>query len=138
MLSTKPTVYCIDGSNLVRSAWGGSGEDDSDAMDFLAWLSGSAGTPALKSSCFRIVFDGSYRNLGSYNAREIMVSFSEGEKADDRLLEQSSFLKSEGVRVILVTSDRSLMDRAKSEGVKSIWCDAFISICRTALKSQSR
>ena len=138
-LSSKPTVYCIDGSNLVRSNWGDSspGDDDTDAGEFLEWLNEAAGTPGLTSSRFRVIFDGSYRNLCARRTEKIMVYFSEGEKADDLLLEQASFLK-RGTRVVIVTSDKCLMDRAGNGGINCVWCAKFLYHCRTALKYESR
>lgn len=139
-LSSKSTVYCIDGSNLVRSSWGDSlpGDDDPDAGEFLEWLNEAAGTPVLSSSRFRVIFDGSYRNLGARRTEKIMVYFSEGEKADDLLLEQASFLRREGTRVVIVTSDKRLMDKAGGGGINCMWCAKFLYHCRAALKSESR
>ncbi|MFH1619129.1 MAG: hypothetical protein ABIG11_04425 [bacterium] len=139
-LSAKPTVYCIDGSNLVRSSWSGGlpEADDAETADFLQWLGRAAGTGALASSSFRVVFDGSYRNPGRCHPGNIKLYFSEGERADELLLEQASFLKTEETRTVLVTSDRALMERAKAGGISCIWCDRFIDLCRQTLSAENR
>ena len=113
-------------------------DEDRAAQDFVVWLCDDVlKTSAFKSSFFRVFFDGSYRSMGRHVSARFALYFSEGEKADKLLLEQAVYLKSENIRTILVTSDRRLLDQAKEEGIKCMWCDEFLSICRAAHRNDA-
>ena len=138
-ISSKPSVYCIDGSNLVRSFWSGHfSKDDKDTADFLDFLETAAQSQALCRSYFRVVFDGGYRPCGSLERGKVKVSFSEGAVADDMLLETAIYLKGANKRPVLVTSDGGLAENAKAQGVKTMHCPAFLSLCRRSAAMDSR
>jgi hypothetical protein len=86
-----------------------------------------------------VVFDGSYRNVGPLVRGRVHAGFSEGESADDVLLEQALYLKdNSSYKVWLVTSDGGLASRAREAGVKVMYCPVFCDAAETALNSESR
>ena len=139
-ISSKPTVYLIDGSNFSRSFWPQAGGGKSDALEaeFLQWLGEASRTQALRSSCFRVVFDGGFRNAGVCAEPSINVYFSDDEKADDILLERACFMGREGTRAVIVTSDRDIREKAAADGIKSLPCDAFFRLCENELRKGVR
>ncbi|MDD2772178.1 MAG: PIN domain-containing protein [Elusimicrobiales bacterium] len=134
--SKKPAVYLIDGLNYVRShlAQGGPGEEDS-VSDFLDWLEYAA-QYAPAGSFFRVVLDGGYRNVGATVRAGVRVDFSEGERADDIILEHALYLLRERRRPVVVSDDGELLSRARAEGVKTIRCEKFHAFCRSALPNK--
>lgn len=139
-MSTKPTVYLIDGSNFSRSFWDrrGGGEKDSVESEFLGWLDEVSRTAALKASCFRVVFDGGFRQIRSAPNPAINVYFSDSGSADDMLLERGRFMFMEGVRSIIVSNDREIRQKAAEEHVMSMPCDAFFLLCDNELRRKIR
>ncbi|MCX5784084.1 MAG: NYN domain-containing protein [Elusimicrobia bacterium] len=139
-ISSKPTVYLIDGSNFSRSSWAAQEGVNSDALEaeFLHWLGEVARTEPLKASCFRVVFDGGFRSTGGSAGPSINVYFSDEGKADDILLERAYFLSMEGTRAVIVTSDSGIRDKAALDGIKSLPCDSFFRLCENELKKGDR
>ena len=139
-ISSKPTVYLIDGSNFSRSFWSGQGGLKSDALEaeFLHWLGEAARTEPLTASCFRVVFDGGFRSTGASAGPSINVYFSDEGKADDILLERAYFMSMEGTRAVIVTSDRDVREKAASDGIKSLTCDSFFHLCENELRKGAR
>ena len=139
-ISSKPTVYLIDGSNFSRSLWSGAKGQRSDAIEteFLQWLGEAARTQALVTSSFRVVFDGGFRPVGIYAGPSTTVYFSDEEKADDILLERACFMSSEGTRAVIVTSDSGIREKAAADGIKSLPCGAFFRFCEDELKKDAR
>ena len=138
-ISTKPTVYLIDGSNFSLRFWERSSGARPDELEreFLAWLARAARTEALRPSCFRVVFDGPWRSPGPAGP-SITLYYSEGEAADEMLAERGYFMQSEGLRAVIVTSDHGLRDRARAEGVKTMDCETFQRLADAELRKESR
>ncbi len=138
-ISSKPTVYLIDGSNFSLRFWeraGGAGRDELE-RGFLDWLAAAARTEALRASCFRVVFDGPYRPAAAAGP-SITVHYTESEPADDMLVERGYFMQNEGIRAVIVTSDNGLRDRAAAEGVKTMTCETFRYLADAELRKESR
>jgi hypothetical protein len=146
-ISSKATVYLIDGSNFSRSFWDprSSGSVESQARggqnaleaEFLDWLDSVSRLETLSASCFRVVFDGQFRPVRGIPNPSINIYFSEHESADDFLLERSYFLSMEGVRCVIVSNDREIRAKAGGEKVMSMPCDVFYRLCDSELKKRS-
>lgn len=138
-LSSKPTVYLIDGSNFSLRFWEKAGGSSPEELErsFMAWLGEVARTGALRASCFRVVFDGPYRPSGSAGP-SVTVYYSDSEPADEMLVERGYFMRTEGIRAIVVTSDNGLRDRAAAEDVKTMTCEAFQALADSELRKESR
>jgi len=139
-ISSKSTVYLIDGSNFSRSFWDShrGGQPDALETEFLGWLDAVSRLDPLSASCFRVIFDGGFRPVRSLANPSINVYFSEHESADDFLLERSYFMTMEGVRCVVVSDDRGLRDKAAGEGVLSMPCGVFYRLCETELKKKDK
>ena len=138
-LSTKPTVYLMDGSNFSMRFWekaGGSSPEELE-REFMRWLGEVARTETLRASCFRVVFDGPYRKSGS-GGPSVTVYYSDSEPADEMLVERGYFMQTEGIRAIIVTSDNGLRDRAHAEGVKTMNCETFQAMAQAELRKGMR
>lgn len=139
-ISSKATVYLIDGSNFSRNFWDhqqGRGRPDALETEFLDWLDSVSRLEALRSSCFRVIFDGGFRPVRRLSNPSINVYFSGHEPADDFLLERSYFLSMEGVRCVIVSNDREIREKAAGEKVMSMPCDAFYRLCDSELKKNN-
>ena len=139
-ISSKATVYLIDGSNFSRSFWDNvrSGKPDALETEFLNWLDAVSRLEVLRASSFRVVFDGEFRSVRALANPFITVYFSGRESADDLLLERAYFLTMEGVRCVIVSNDREVREKAAGEKVASIPCDAFYRLCDAELRKESR
>lgn len=141
-LSGKPSVFCIDGLNFIRSyVLPGSGykSDDECANALLDWLESVSCTDKFKNAEFRVVFDGGYRNIGSLMRGRVHAQFSDSDSADDVLLEQALYLKDNSPeKVWLVTSDGALVSRAREYGVKTLYCPVFHDLAQGAINAESR
>ena len=139
-ISSKATVYLVDGSNFSRSFWDRHREGKPDALEteFLGWLDAVSRLDPLNASCFRVIFDGGFRPVRSLANPSINVYFSEHESADDFLFERSYFMTMEGVRCVIVSNDRGLRDKAAGEGVLSMPCDVFYRLCEAELKKKDK
>jgi len=138
-LSTKPTVYLMDGSNFSMRFWekaGGSSPEELE-REFMRWLGDVARTETLRASCFRVVFDGPYRKSGAAGP-SVTVYYSDSEPADEMLVERGYFMQTEGIRAIIVTSDNGLRDRAHAEGVKTMNCETFQAMAQAELRKGMR
>ena len=138
-LSTKPTVYLMDGSNFSMRFWekaGGSSPEELE-REFMRWLGDVARTETLRASCFRVVFDGPYRKSGAAGP-SVTVYYSDSEPADEILVERGYFMQTEGIRAIIVTSDNGLRDRAHAEGVKTMNCETFQAMAQAELRKGMR
>jgi len=139
-ISTKATVYLIDGSNFSRSFWerGSGGSPDALEAEFLNWLDCVSRLEPLRASCFRVIFDGGFRPARSLPNPAITVYFSEHESADDFLLERSSFMTAEGVRCVVVSNDREIQSKAAAEGANTMSCGTFYGLASAELKKSGR
>ncbi len=136
-LSTKPTVYLMDGSNFSMRFWekaGGSSPEELE-REFMRWLGEVARTETLRASCFRVVFDGPYRKSGAAGP-SVTVYYSDSEPADEMLVERGYFMRTEGIRAIIVTSDNGLRERAHAEGVKTMNCETFQAMAQAELRKE--
>ncbi|MDA8243313.1 MAG: NYN domain-containing protein [Elusimicrobia bacterium] len=138
-LSTKPTVYLIDGSNFSMRFWESAGGSSPAELEreFVRWLSDVARTEALRASCFRVVFDGPYRK-GAQAGPSVTVHYCDDMPADDMLVERGYFMQNEGIRAVIVTSDNGLRDRAAAEGIKTLTCEGFQRLADAELRKESR
>ena len=138
-LSTKPTVYLIDGSNFSMRFWEKAGGTSPEELEreFMRWLGDVARPETLRASCFRVVFDGPYRRPGSAGP-SVTVYYSESEPADEMLVERGYFMQNEGIRAIVVTSDNGLRDRAAAEGIKTLTCEGFQHLADAELRKGAR
>lgn len=138
-LSSKPTVYLMDGSNFSLRFWekaGGASRDELE-KEFISWLAEVARAELLRPSCFRVVFDGPCRRTGPAGP-SITIYYSDSEPADELLVERGYFMRSEGIRAIVVTSDNGLRGRASAEGIKTITCETFLKLAEMELRKESR
>lgn len=137
--SAKPTVYLIDGSNFSLRSWERASGESRDELEraFLGWLDALSRTETLRPSCFRVVFDGPFRKPFA-TGQAITVYYSDSEPADEMLLERGYFMRAEGVRAVIVTSDNGLRARAADEGVKTLDCETFRSLAEAELRKENR
>lgn len=126
--TTKPTVYLIDGLNLVRSfLWEFSRTEDEVTADFLDFLSEISATDRYRMHEYRVVFDGGFRPVGPLYRNGVQIIFSEEDTADRWIYDEAVYLADRGRRVIAVTDDRALQESLKELGVKTQFCKKFYS-----------
>ena len=138
-LSSKATVYLVDGSNFAMRFWekaGGASPAELE-REFMSWLGLISRTETLRASCFRVVFDGPYRSSGAAGP-SVTVYYSDSEPADEMLVERGYFMQTEGIRAIIVTSDNGLRERAAAEGVKTMTCETFQHLAQAEQRKESR
>lgn len=124
--SRKPTIYIIDGHNFVRSCLMAAPENEEDVTkEFLDRLEEVSETETYYGSFFRVIFDGSYRQVGVTRRRALNVTFAESVTADELIFEQAQYLYNKGERVAVITSDRSLQADLKEAGIKTMFCQKF-------------
>lgn len=134
-VTTKPTIYLIDGLNLVRSfLWQFSRTEEEVTAEFLDFLEAASQDDKYAMHEYRVVFDGPYRPVGPLYRAGVHVIFSEDASADDYIFQEADYLSQSGTRVIAVTSDRALQARLKEVGVKALFCQKFYN----SLKLSSR
>jgi len=135
-ISAKATVYLIDGSNFSRSFRDRAAAGSLDALEaeFLDWLDAVSRLEALRASCFRVVFDGGSRPVRTIPNRAITVCFSEGDPADDILLDRASFLAAEGVRCAVVSNDGGILEQASAAGALTMPCGIFYRLAESELR----
>lgn len=130
-------LFCVDGTNLVRTAYGYGGpahsaqEDvDTDRLTVIfARLCEDAG-PKIEIELF---FDGAFRALGGSRPANFRVSFTRELAADDLILDRVRSRKwSGGKSVTVVTADAELGRMAEAEGGKWMKVEHGSSPERTA------
>ncbi len=125
-VTTKPTLYLIDGLNLVRSfLWQFARTEEDVTEEFLDFLEEVSCDEKYCMHEYRVVFDGAYRPIGNLYRAGVHIVFSEQDTADDYIYQEAYFLAQQGRRVIAVTSDRDLQNRLKEIGVKTLFCQKF-------------
>jgi predicted RNA-binding protein with PIN domain len=126
--SKKPAVYVIDGLNFIRSFLLKSHNSDEETLtaDMIAWLD-DLGRGQLYGSDFRLILDGSYRNVGPTRTPCVSAVFAESVSADEIIFETADYLSQSGRRVIVVSSDLELAEKIKQLGVKVMGCSKFFS-----------
>ena len=114
--------FCVDGTNLVRTAYGYGGpahqaQEQSDSerlVDVFAQMCETAGTAVE----VELYFDGAYRSMPS-GPENLRVRFAREGPADDMILEQvRSKSWSRGGKATVVTADVALGEAAEAEGGK--------------------
>ncbi len=124
--STKPTIYLIDGLNLVRSfLYEFARSEEEVTADFLDFLEEVSVSERYAMNTYEVIFDGSYRPVGPTYRGGVHISFTEEDTADQIICERADYLAQTGQRVIAVTDDRQLQETLKELGVKSLFCRKF-------------
>ena len=82
-LSSKPTVYIIDGSNFVMRF--GEKPFNIAEEEFTVWLEAARGTDTLRYAEFRVVFDGPCRRSKTVSPG-IIVYYTDSEPADNYIV----------------------------------------------------
>ena len=122
-VTTKPTIYLIDGLNLVRSfLYEFSRSEEEVTADFLDFLEDISQEEPYAMHSYEVIFDGSFRPVGPLYRGGVHISFAE---ADQIIYERAGYLAQTGQRVIAVTDDRALQKDLKDLGVKTQFCRKF-------------
>ena len=130
-VTTKSTLYLIDGLNLVRSfLYEFSRSEEDVTTDFLDFLTDVSMNEHYCMHQYEVIFDGSYRPVGPLYRAGVHISFSEEESADQIIYERAAYAAQTGQRVIVVTDDRKLQTDLKKLGVKSLFCRKFYNSLR--------
>ena len=125
-ISTKPTIYLIDGLNIVRSfLYEFSRTEEEVTDDFLDFLTEMSQDEHYAMNEYEVIFDGTFRPIGPLYRGGVHISFSESDSADQIIREQAEFLHASGKRVIAVTDDRALQEDLKALGIKTLFCKKF-------------
>lgn len=131
-VSTKPTIYLIDGLNLVRSfLYQFARTEEEVTTDFLDFLSDISQDEHYNMHEYEVIFDGPFRPVGPLYRGGVHISFSESETADQIIYERADYLNQSGQRVIAVTDDRLLQENLKKLGVKTQFCRKFYNGLKT-------
>ena len=124
--TTKPTLYLIDGLNMVRSfLYEFSRTEEEVTADFIDFLEDMSSLEQYAMHEYNIIFDGSFRPVGPLYRAGVHIEFSEQDTADQIIYEKACFLHASGKRVIAVTDDRELQNALKKEGIKTLFCQKF-------------
>ena len=128
MISKKPTIFIIDGLNFVRSFLfkGISDKEEQASRELIFWLEDLTHTELIGSS-FRVIFDGTFRDISQRECQNVDAIFTEEITADELILEQANFLNRQGQRVSVITSDRELAQKLREQKIKTINCSKFFS-----------
>ena len=133
--TTKPTIYLIDGLNIVRSfLYEFARSEEEVTADFLNFLEAVSLDERYCMHTYEVIFDGSFRPIGPLYRGGVHISFTEGDSADQIICERAGFLAQSGQRVIAVTDDRQLQQTLKEFGVKSLFCRKFYNSLKLAGK----
>lgn len=128
MISKKPTIFIIDGLNFVRSFLfkGITNKEEQASRELILWLEELTHTE-LPGSTFRVIFDGTFRDISQRQCQNVDAIFTEDITADELIYEQANFLHSNGKRVSVITSDRELAQSLRESKIKTINCSKFFS-----------
>ena len=115
-------LFCVDGTNLVRTAYEYGGPDrevqeDADT-DLVAAIFGRVCEEAGAKVEIELFFDGPFRALGGPRPDNFRVSFTRESKADDLILDRVRSRKWNGGKTTVVTADVELGELAETEGGK--------------------
>ena len=124
--STKPTLYLIDGLNLVRSFLREFARSEEETTtEFLDFLEEMSCDPRYSMHTYEVIFDGAFRPIGPLYRAGVHISFSEEACADQVIYERANYCAQTGQRVIAVTDDRALQEDLKALGIKTQFCRKF-------------
>ena len=125
-VTTKSTLYLIDGLNLVRSfLYEFARSEEEITADFLDFLTDISQDEHYCMHQYEVIFDGSFRPVGPLYRAGVHISFSEEESADQIIYERAAYAAQTGQRVVAVTDDRQLQADLKKLGVKTLFCRKF-------------
>ena len=125
-VTTKSTLYLIDGLNLVRSfLYEFARSEEEITADFLDFLTEISRDEHYCMHQYEVIFDGSFRPVGPLYRAGVHISFSEEESADQIIYERAAYAAQTGQRVVAVTDDRQLQADLKKLGVKTLFCRKF-------------
>lgn len=116
-------LFYVDGTNLVRTAYGYGGpahaaQEDADT-DRIAVIFGQLCEDAGADIEIELFFDGAFRALGGPRPDNFRVSFTREMTADDMILDRVRSRKwSKGGSTTVVTADVELGELAEAEGGK--------------------
>ncbi len=118
---SKVLKYCVDGTNLVRSAYGYAGpgfeeQEDADASRLIGLLDRLCEDigPRLE---IEVVFDGDRMSWGAgEHPGNLRIRFSHGAPADDLIIDRVRAYAFGGGKMTVVTADRELGEQAVEEG----------------------
>ena len=134
-VTTKPTIYLIDGLNIVRSfLWQFSRSEAEVTEDLLDFLEAVSADEKYAMHEYRVVFDGAYRPIGPLYRGGVHIVFAEEDSADDYIFQEADYLAQSNTRVIAVTDDRDLQQRLKEIGVKAQHCQKFYNGLKLSAK----
>lgn len=135
-------LYCVDGTNLVRTAYGYGGpahaaQEDADT-DRIAVIFGQVCEEAGPEMEIELFFDGAFRTLGGLRPDNFRVSFTRELSADDMILDRVRSRKWNGGRTVVVTADVELGEMAEAEGGKWLRVDHGSSVESTIGRMRGR
>ncbi len=115
-------LFCVDGTNLVRTAYGYGGpahaaQEDADT-DRIVVIFGQLCEEAGDAFEIELFFDGTFRVFGGARPDNFRVSFTRELTADDLILDRVRSRKWNGGKTTVVTADVELGEAAESEGGK--------------------
>lgn len=116
-------LFCVDGTNLVRTAYGYGGpahaeQEESDARRLVAIMAQLC-ADAAGSIEVELFFDGAFRVMPGGACENLRVSFTREVSADEMILDRvRSRAWSGGGSVTVVTADAELGRLAQGEGGK--------------------
>lgn len=116
-------LFCVDGTNLVRTAYGYGGpahaaQEDADT-DRITVIFAQLCEDAGGEVEIELFFDGAFRALGGPRPDNFRVSFTREMTADDMILDRVRSRKwSKGGSTTVVTADVELGEMAEAEGGK--------------------
>mgnify|MGYP001607153139 CR=1 FL=1 len=135
-------LYCVDGTNLVRTAYGYGGpahaaQEDADT-DRIAVIFGQVCEEAGPQMEIELFFDGAFRTLGGSRPDNFRVSFTRELSADDMILDRVRSRKWNGGKTTVVTADVELGEMAEAEGGKWLRVDHGSSVESTIGRMRGR
>ena len=134
-VTTKSTLYLIDGLNLVRSfLYEFARSEEEITADFLDFLTDISQDEHYCMHQYEVIFDGSFRPVGPLYRAGVHISFSEEESADQIIYERAAYAAQTGQRVVAVTDDRQLQADLKKLGVKTLFCRKFYNSLKISEK----
>ncbi len=134
-VTTKSTLYLIDGLNLVRSFLYEFARSEKEVTaDFLDFLTDISQDEHYCMHQYEVIFDGSFRPVGPLYRAGVHISFSEEESADQIIYERAAYAAQTGQRVVAVTDDRQLQADLKKLGVKTLFCHKFYNSLKISEK----
>ncbi len=120
-------LFCVDGTNLVRTAYGYGGpahaaQEDADT-DRITVIFAQLCEDAGEAIEIELFFDGAFRTLGGPRPDNFRLSFTRELTADSLMLDRVRSRKWNGEKTTVVTADVELGEMAEAEGGKWLRVD---------------